>query len=76
MTLLDAQQTRVNFPAHGSTTLGAIAAKDPSYLGFLAAQTWLDFHLREAVALLCEHHGVPVKRAAAEERDPRQGRLF
>lgn len=63
MTLLEAKQVRVNFTAHPNTTLGAIAEQDVTYLDFLAAQSWLDFHLAEAVAVLCEHYGRTPKKA-------------
>lgn len=75
MTLLEAKQLRVNFAAHSNTTLGAIAETDPTYLGWLIGQTWLDFHAREAVTLLCEHYEIPTK-AAAPKADPNQGELF
>ncbi len=75
MTLLEAQQLRVDFKAHPNTTLGAIAEKDVTYLDFLAGQMWLDFHVKEAVALLCEHHGRKPKVTAGRE-DPRQRSLF
>lgn len=76
MTLLEAQQLRVNFPAHPNTTLGAIAAQDVTYLDFLASQTWLDWHLREAVELLCVHYGRRPKRSAAGGNNRGQGELF
>ncbi len=68
MTLLEAQQLRVDFPAHPKTTLGAIAERDVSYLDFLASQTWLDWHLRSAVGVLCVHYGRKPNRS-----DPRPG---
>lgn len=76
MTLLEAQQLRVSFPAHPNTTLGAIAVQDVTYLDFLASQTWLDWQLREAVDLLCAHHGRRPKRPAGPGNDRRQGELF
>jgi hypothetical protein len=75
MTLLEAKQLRVDFKAHPNTTLGAIAEKDVSYLDFLAAQPWLDFHLKEGVQVLCEHYGRKPKATIARE-DRRQGKLF
>lgn len=75
MTLLEAQQTPVNFAAHPHTTLGAIAETDPSYLGWLVTQPWLDFVTREAVALLCAHHEIPIK-SVETKADPRQRELF
>jgi hypothetical protein len=75
MTLLEAKQLSVDFPAHPHTTLGAIAETDVTYLDFLAGQTWFDFHLKEAVAVLCEHYGRTPKFAQTRE-DPRQRSLF
>lgn len=77
MTLLEAKQLQVNFPAHPNTTLGAIAERDVSYLDFLAGQWWLDWQLREAVDVLCAHLGRRPKRASpAKGRARGQGELF
>jgi hypothetical protein len=75
MTLLEAKQLPVNFPAHPHTTLGEIAEKDVTFLDFLASQRWGDWLLQEAIRILCEHYGRKPKKSAVRE-DPGQGSLF
>lgn len=76
MTLLEAQQTRINLPAHPNTTLGAIVGADPSYLDWLEAQPWLDFVTREAVRILRSHHGRTQTPKPAPRQASRQMNLF
>lgn len=70
MTLLEAQQHPLHLPAHPNTTLGAVMAKDPGYVDWLAGQSWPDFVLAEAVSVLRAHHG----RTAVPKPQPRTDR--
>jgi hypothetical protein len=53
---------------HLGHTLAHVAAHDPSYLAWMAGQSWIAGEQREAVLVLCHHHREAIAAARTARR--------
>ena len=73
MTLLAAKHHALTFGAYIGKTLAEVAEKDPTYIDWLAGQTWPDLFLNEALPVICAHYGRTPKKSKAKANTQQMG---